>query len=94
MSETLRTSETLDDVVLFMKISVTSVFEFEGADLTDLYHLKSRKNCFQWSQDLNYLFQTWTLGIGAMCVYLSLSRDKVEYMDIAPLSIGQVWYKI
>ena len=50
MSETLRTSETLDDVVLFMKISVTSVFEFEGAELiihTDLYHLKSRKNCFQ-----------------------------------------------
>ena len=50
MSETLRTSETLDDVVLFMKISVTSVFEFEGPEgpkLTDLYHLKSRKNCFQ-----------------------------------------------
>ena len=46
MSETLRTSETLDDVVLFMKISVTSVFEFEGAELTDLYHLKSRKIVF------------------------------------------------
>ena len=40
------------------------------------------------------LFQTCTLGIGAMCVYLSLSHDKVEYMDIAPLRMGQVGYKI
>ena len=38
MSETLRTSETLDDVVLFMKISVTSVFEFEEAEvICDFY---------------------------------------------------------
>ena len=55
-SETLRTSETLDDVVVFMNISVTSGFEFEGAEFDTTHWSKSlekAQNCFQWSQDLN-----------------------------------------
>ena len=32
-----------------------------------------------------HLFQTWILQSGAICVYSSLLRDKVEYTQIEPL---------
>ena len=31
------------------------------------------------------LFKTWTLQSGSMCMYSSLSRDKVKYTHMAPL---------
>ena len=39
------------------------------------------------------LFQTWALQGGAMCMYSTLSRDKLENMNMVPLSRVHVWHK-
>ena len=79
------------------------------ADVENFYLLKIHLNLFETSDQVlefenliqiwksflpsENLFQTGTLGSGAMCMYSSLSHDKVEYTHIAPLRRVHVWNK-
>ena len=67
----------------------------------NFYLLKNHLNLFEtnwvsiWKRIIlsENLFQTWILRSGDMCVYSSLSRDKVEYTHIEPLCEVHIWKK-